>query len=225
MELVFKKCKITPWEGRYARIPGERTIFTVKKIDGRLGPVIYWETVDGTGICRALPSNAVKLLTDAILQAKRSLGGGSGGSFAINEFGQVIVPASDGSGRRVFAGEIQGKLLFENPFVDNGKIDLSDTSGLSCGDAWPLPYVGMPYRLSKKSKLYFVKETEDGNYFENPAKQDSTLIASLKKVRGYSGMRFIVNPYGIVLTKKPPEWTSVYIGKINRSCWFNKEEC
>ena len=163
--------------------------------------------------------------------AKKRLGGHGGGAFIINEFGQVIVPASDNSGRRVLVGEIEGPFYLKNPFDENEIIDLSNTDGLKCGDRWTQPYIGVQYNLSKRSKIYFYRKTNVGGNTEYPVTQDQQLIESLRKIRRYGAARFIVNPFGIVLTKSPlnenwspeEEWHPVFVGQINDNYWFSKE--
>ena len=63
------------------------------------------------------------------------------------------------------------------------------------------------------------------------AAQRSDLIEALRSIRRYGAVRFIVNPYGLVLTKRPPAgrwsaeelWEPVFVGKINLDLWFEKE--
>lgn len=231
MDFVFKKCTINTWSGRYATIPGKTSTLRVKSVNGRTCPVILWNREESIGTCCALEGPSVREMTDAILAGKRKFGGGGGGAFVINEYGQVLVPASDGSGKRALVGEIQGKLLFDNPFQDNSVLDLSDDAGLTCGDPWTLPYVGIPYNLSKRSDIYFYRQTEEGGEVERPMQQDEELIEKLRSIRRYGAMRFIVNPYGVVVTKQPKsekwnrneEWVPIFVGHINKKAWFNKE--
>jgi hypothetical protein len=229
--LTFTTCRARSWEGRYARIPGDRTVFHIQTSSGRLCPVILWHREDGVGTCAAVDAPAVRQLTQAVTAAKQQLGGGGGGSFQINEFGQVLVPASDGSGRRLLVGELNGSLIFQDPFDDNGLIDLSDTSGLRCGDPWPKPYVGFPYNLSKRSQIYFYRMDDEGGGSVYPGTQDTDLVRALRSVRRFGAARFVVNHAGVVLTKRPPDggwsaeeqWEPVYVGRINLNCWFAKE--
>lgn len=231
MGLIFKKCQIKEWQGRYARVPGESTVFKVKSVDGVSCPVLLWKTEDGVGTCRAIESADVREMTLAILAGKRKFGGGGGGAFVINEFGQVLVPASDGSGQRAIVGAIKGRLRFNNPFQDNSFFDISNDSGLSCGDLWNLPYVGVPYNLSKRSEIYFYRQTDDGGTTVKPSLQDEDLVSKLRSIRRYGAMRFVVNPFGIVMTKQPKdakwsrneEWEPIYVGRINNKAWFSKE--
>src|SRR5436309_6758045 len=104
-KLTFTACRPRPWEGRYARIPGDRSVFHVQTCGGRWCPVILWHREEELGTCAAIDSPAVRRLTEAVTAAKRQLGAAGGGSFQINEFGQVLVPASDNSGRRLLVGE------------------------------------------------------------------------------------------------------------------------
>src|SRR5215831_2474358 len=96
---VFQPCAPVPWNGRYARVMGDSTVFHVRYIDGRLWPVLDWETDGAIATCRALECAAAADLVAAVGQAKRHLGGNGAGAFLINEFGKVLVPASDGGGR------------------------------------------------------------------------------------------------------------------------------
>ena len=227
----FKPIETKPWLGRYGRIPGEESVFHIKRVHGRMCITAIWKTGDYVATCKACNCQGVSGLTQAIIKAKKRLGGYGGGAFVINEFGQVIVPASDNSGRRVLMGEIVGPFYLENPFDEDALIDLSNTDGLKCGDRWTQPYIGTPYNLSKRSEIYFYRKTNEGGKAEYLPAQDQQLIKSLRSIRRYGAVRFIVNPYGVVLTKRPPkgdwsqqeEWQSVFVGYINYNYWFSKE--
>lgn len=194
-------------------------------------PTIEWQTDEGTGTCSAVRCSAAEELAKAVERAKLHAGGGGGGSFVINEFGQVLVPASDGGGRRFLAGQLEGRLLFENPFDANDALDLGECSNLHPGDPWKLPYVGFPYNLNGRSQIYFYRVDDEGGKSVFPQRQDASLIQTLRRIRRTGAVRFIVNPAGIVLTKCPegenwsPEesWQPVFVGRINRSQWFEKE--
>ena len=227
----FRAIEIKPWTGRYGRIPGEESVFHVKRVDGCMCIAAIWKTGDYVSTCKACKCQGISSLTKSVISAKKRLGGYGGGAFIINEFGQVIVPASDNSGRRVLVGEIKGPFYLENPFDGDAMIDLSNTHGLKCGDRWIHPYIGIPYNLSKKSKIYFYRKTSEGGKAEYLPAQDQQLIKLLRCIRRYGPVRFIVNPYGVVLTKRPPdadwsqqeEWQSVFVGHINHNYWFPKE--
>src|SRR5262245_34503150 len=137
----FFGCRPKEWTGRYARIPGDCRVFHVKEVNGRPWPVILWETADGRATCKAVRCDAAAELAESVARAKRHAGGNGGGAFVINEFGQVLVPASDGRGERYLAGRLDGRLLFENPFCPDQPIDLGDDRHLQPGDPWKLPYL------------------------------------------------------------------------------------
>lgn len=220
----------TAWNGRYARIPGDCTVFHLHHANGRLWPVVLWE-LDGRATCRAVESDAAVKLAESVSRAKRFAGGNGNGSFIVNEFGQVLVPASDGSGRRYLAGQWSGQLLFENPFLPEELIDLGDNENLQPGDPWKLPYVGVPYNLHRANKIYFYKQDEKGGRTTYPPRQDERLIRVLRTIRPTGAVRFIVNHAGLVLTKDPSasrlvsedSWQSVYVGSIDPNLWFEKE--
>ena len=224
----FEPCEPEYWRGRYARVPGEKSVFHLKHYDGRRRAAIYWQTDEGTATCYALESEPEQQLARAVESAKRMASGGGGGSFVINEFGQVLVPSSNGGGVRVLAGQLHGNLLFDNPFDPDSPIDLSDTEGLVAGDPWKLPYVGMPFLLTARREITFQHFSEDGKERLFPPAQDKNLADQIYSVRG-SGGRFIVNPAGVVLTKRQDfeqggQWSPVFVGHTNSNKWFKQEE-
>lgn len=221
-----------PWKGRYARIPGKTTTLYLVHVDTRLRVAVLWDVDEERGTCVAVDGEAIRSLADSVSEAKQKMGGGAGGSFQINEFGQVLVPASAGGGRRMIVGELHGELRFEDPF-EGGFFTLGDDAGMSAGDAWPLPYVGMPFNLSARSRVYFWRECEEGARSEYPQREDPGLVKALRAIRRSGPMRFIVNPSGVVLTKRPPRgewrgpgetWEPVYVRRVNLRAWFEKEE-
>ena len=142
----FDACRPAVWSGRYARIPGDCSVFHLHHFGSRLWPVILWE-MDGRATCKAVECDVAAEIAGCVARAKRLAGGNGTGSFVINEFGQLLVPAGDGSGQQYLAGQLTGRLLFENPFCPDDFIDLGDDDSLQPGDPWKLPYVGVPYIL------------------------------------------------------------------------------
>jgi hypothetical protein len=227
-ELVFRPIEFRPWQGRYSRIVGKTTTFKIRNTsENGLWPVIEWEHQEGRVTCLAVNFGDVRQLADAVAEAKRKLYGNFTGSFVINEFGQVIVPSSAGDGTRLLVGETEGVMLFDNPLT-NGILDLSDDEGLNNGDPWDKPYIGIQYNLTSGSNIYIWRK-DKGEYLPRNYRD---LVAKLRSVRRTGPVRFVVNPYGIVLTKAPvgdynPDedlWQPVYVGRINRNSWFEKEE-
>jgi len=192
---------------------------------------VYWTQGRDRARCHLVDGEGARRLAAAVNRAKGFLGGTGGGSFLINEHGQVLVPASEDSRIVALAGTISGPLIFENPFEPDEPFDLSDDRGLEPGDAWDRPYVGMWYNLSKRGQLYRVEYSACG---EKPVSMTDPggLVRSLRRIRPYASVRFIVNPHGIVLTKVPrgrwrsgmeESWTSVYVCRIDPDRWLAKE--
>jgi len=227
---AFKVSITKPWQGRYSRPFGKTSTFKIKyTMEHGFWPVVEWDSSDGRSICPACDCNNIEELVKAINKAKIRMSGGEGGAFVINEFGQVIVPSIWGYGERLLVGEVEGVLLFEDP-CGGDIIDLSDDTGLQTNDPWDKPYVGVQYNLHRDSNIYYY-DSELGSS-EYPPKQDRELIKKLRKIRRYGAVRFIVNQYGLVLTKIPEgeyredddKWVPVYVGRINHNLWFRKEE-
>ena len=59
-----------PWKGRYGRVMGDRAVFHLRHTDGRLWPVIDWETAAGVATCRAIDCPAIVELVAAVARAK-----------------------------------------------------------------------------------------------------------------------------------------------------------
>jgi len=218
------------WLGRYGRIPGDSSVFHIKNYNN-WWPVIIWCLNDEKAQCPACNRVSVEDLVNRVNRAKQRMvpSNQGGGEFLINEFGQILVPSPFGDHIRMKAGELNGKILFENSF-NNGIIDLWDDHGLVCGDSWPLPYIGCQYNLSQNHNIYYWHSEK--KYKELCPIQDQELIDRLRCIRRYGPVRFVVNPGGLVLTKRPPldrpwmmeeRWDPVYVGRINYQKWFLKE--
>jgi len=226
-KFVFKPSPQKKWLGRYGRIVGYTSTFKIMNtFDYGFWPVLQWDYEKDRMVCTAVDCGEVEELVDAVNKAKVRLSSSKGGSFCINEFGQVIVPSGHGDGNRLLVGEVSGNLLFED--ADGEIIDMADDSSLYTGDRWEKPYVGMQYNLSRGSYIYYY-DNEDGSIY--PPVQDDDLVRKLRRVRRYGPVRFIVNSYGLVLTKVPEgefsrendSWVPVYVGRINKNRWFRKE--
>jgi len=212
------------WSGSYKRIPGTDTAYHVKA--GRV-QCPWKRTPDELGWCDIVESAAAYDLARAVREGKRFFGYSGGGSFLINEHGQVLVPSPSGDGRQALVGEWTGPLEFVDPW-GGGIFDLADDQGLELGRSWPWPYIGVPHQLSKWDELYFwcnklaLKVT--------PPRQDPRLIEWLRTLRPCGPVRFITLPGGFALTKVPERAggrmlrKAVYVGPLNFDCWFPKEE-
>ena len=226
---IFKASAIKPWQGRYRRSLGETSTFKLKyTMEHGFWPVVEWDRSEGRSICTACDCNSIEELVKAVNKVKVRISGEEGGAFVINEFGQVIVPSIWGNGERFLVGEVEGVLLFEDPY--GGDIDLSDDAGLQSGELWEKPYIGVKYNLRGDSNICYYDNRLGSTEF--PPEQDRELIRKLRKVRRNGPAAFIVNQYGLVLTKIPEgeyredddKWVPVYVGRINYNLWFRKEE-
>jgi hypothetical protein len=225
-------CSFTPqrpttWGGRYARIPGEWTAFHVRWRGDTWWPLVAWAAAGEIATCPMLAAGPAAGLARAVNQGKRLLGAPDGGSFVINEFGQVLVPSSVGDRRVALVGEWDGALEFTDP-LRGGTFDLAPAKPLVNGDRWEHPYLGTPYHLSFRSEIYFWDEDARGGAKLLPPAQDHELIEALRALRPYGAVRFVVGCGGLVLTKVPAvprwtEWEARYVGRINYARWFTKE--
>jgi len=170
-------------------------------------------------------TNELKHLAKCINQVKRQRAGQPGGAFIINEFGQVICPIADASLDRYYVGDCQGEIAFSGP--DGNTFTLNDEADLTPGEDWSLPYLGLPYNLSGDGEIYFQVKDGDDTERVRPPCQDEELIQAIRRIRGWGGVRFLVNPHGIVLTKSEEgafNWRPKYVGRINYDLWFPRED-
>ena len=229
----FTASKPRIWSGKYSRIPGDNSTLHVTMVDGRWQPNARRSIGADTAQCNMVISSASTALASAVIDGKKLLGGSDGGSFLINEFGQVLVPAqnySTRSGNQIaLVGTISGPLMFNDPFSNDAPFDFSDTSILQSGSAWERPYVGLQYNLSKSNEIYFWDYTSTAGKKVVPPIQDSALISAIRQIRPRKAVRFLVSYNGIVLTKVPVGdlseefWEPRYVGRINKRRWFAKE--
>ena len=226
--LFFPKGPFT-WYGRNKHFPGRGGTFYLEyNTEYSWWPCLFVENDEGCYYAWAIDQDNIRDLVKWINKAKALMTpGSSGGSFLINEFGQVLVPSNDGDGRVMFIGDIDihdSLMLFFNP-LSGAIIDLSYDLDLEFREYWDRPCVGMVYNLSQKNRLYYYSTYYLGSKYEEVPCQDENLIALIREIRPGGAVTFIVNPYGIVLTKKlgDPINRHTYIGRINYDLWFDKE--
>ena len=225
-------CSFTPqsptiWRGRYARIPGESTAFHVRLRDHAWWPFAVWVAGAEIANCPMVASGPAAELARAVNRGKRLLGAPPGGSFVINEFGQVLVSSSAGDGRVAVVGEWQGALEFTDT-LRGGAFDLAPAKPLVNGDRWEHPYLGVPYHLSFRSEIYFWNQDSRVATKQLPLVQDDDLIDALRALRPSGAVRFVACCGGLVLTKVPATsrwtiWEARYVGRIDFDRWFAKE--
>lgn len=226
----FSPVKSQLWQGKYKRIPGQTTVFHVRLQKGQWWPWVDWETRSGVSHCAMVDSVAARRLASAVNSGKGYLMGSAGGAFLVNEYGQVLVPDKSGTGNVALVGEWAGGFLFHDPLQLDRIFDLTEEGPVQKGDTWDLPYVGIPYNLSRRNQIYFWEENRSGGRKVVPAEQDSFLISALRSVRPFGPVRFLVTVGGLVLTKVPVRgWSegkteARFVGKVNYNRWFPKEK-
>jgi hypothetical protein len=167
-------------------------------------------------------------VAEAVNRGKRLLGALAGGSFAINEFGQVLVPSPAGDGAVALVGQWRGSLEFAD-LIHGGTFDLSPGKPPVSGDRWALPYLGIPYHLSRRNEIYFWKVDSYASAKQLPPVQDGNLIDRLRALRPSGPVRFVTCCGGLVLTKTPAgsrwdPWEARYVGRLDYQRWFTKED-
>jgi hypothetical protein len=171
-----------------------------------------------------VPGGDIDELIAAVQAGKRALGARDGGSFLINEFGQLLVPATEEEVTRVVqVGDCDGPVVFDNPFAPGTTFDLTDTRGLKPGDPWERPYVGLIYNLTEGNEICFKQTDASGSRYVYAPVDDPKLVRTLRALRPGGWLRFIVGAGGIVLTKVEPDWQAHYVGRVNPAAWFRKE--
>jgi hypothetical protein len=225
----FSPSKPRLWAGRYGRIPGERTAFHVRLIDGKWWPSVDWAVDDEVAHCPMVECDGAAELAAAVNAGKRLVGGSLGGAFLVNEYAQVLVPAATGDHRVAVVGECDGPFEFWDMFDGDTTFDLSDDDGLELGDSWELPYLGVPHNLSARGEIYFKLLDESGITPLPAPSQDDELIDALRTLRPYGPVRFVVAYGGLVLTKVPvgrgssQRWEPRYVGRLDYERWYPKE--
>lgn len=215
-----------PWLGRFNRIPGKEPAFMVSTdhmIKAR------WQDPDDDSVwltSKCLDQGALAM-GKAINKVKTSHAGTAGGAFHINEFGQVITMVA-GSCERFWVGNIRGRPRFTNPLDPSTPLDLAATPGAAPGSLWRKPYIGMRFNLEPSGGVYFLQTDGDHSLKVRLQSQPAALIDSIRRVRGYTPVRFIVNLHGVVLTKvesaeAPKKWNSVFVGQIDKNHWYPRE--
>ncbi len=214
--------KPVEWSGRYNRIPGKEPAFKVT-VDDR--PYAYWSPwkSDEWLTSMFIHSPATRQMGKFINQIKREQSGKPGGSFHINEYGQVITPIY-ASYKRFWVGNVKGLPFLDDPRAPQHPFCLCPPADTQLGAPWNRPYIGMKYNMDNRRSIYFQFEDEDFRYNIRPAKPPKDLIRKIEAVRGAgTPVRFIVNLHGAVITKKAPEWQPVFVGFIKKTEWFPKE--
>jgi hypothetical protein len=172
-----------------------------------------------------LATNDHGALADMVNAVKTDISGVPGGSFYINEYGDVLVPSQDGN--CYWAGNFDSRLEFRTE--DGVVVTPSAPHDLEPGDAWPGPHVGIRYvlmaggqdvRYERKVSERRVEIVQLSDEVETAAARQTA--ARIAAVKGASGGRFYINEagemFGPVSSNDFADF--VYIGHIEDSSWF-----
>jgi hypothetical protein len=212
-----KKSRPTIWNGFYARIPGKSPIFHARS-DGS-GDIEWspWRSDETLKSTMAADSGVIEMI-EAINQAKSEKTGSRGGSFHINEYGQVLVPIAQ-SQDKYLVGELSGYPEFVDP-RSGRHFSLAAPRAGKTGAAWDFPYVGMPFKFNSEGQVSRVRTVGDISELESPLRHDSSLAAKLTQLRPTGG-RMLINLHGVILTKMDGE-KPIFVGEIDPNKWFTK---
>ena len=203
--------------------------YTVKSHNGQYVVGITYQSDNGE---RWFPfSEEHAALAQMVNTVKNETAGNPGGAFYINEYKQVIVPASDGSGKYFLAGEYTIPLEFE--FEGNtisGNAVNHNGEHLSPGEIWVGPHAGIPFVLSRAKRDVMYEEELRPNVTKQQllsqyiGKDQAFAVVRQLLANKPDGGRIYVNEYCQVFG--PCDGTNglqyIYLGAINLAQWFPK---
>lgn len=172
-------------------------------------------------------------LAQMVNHVKVKASGKPNGSFYINEYDQVIVPAI-GSNEYYLAGVYTKRLhfKFEGKVISGAPVNWEGQQ-LQPGAEWVGPHAGIPYTL--------VAGGDDVYYQYSPrpdvtrkvklskvigARDAAAVAEQIRSVKGFQGGRFYVNEFHAIFTplSDAGELTYVYIGQLDLNKWFAKPD-
>jgi hypothetical protein len=168
-------------------------------------------------------------LVNMVNNVKLEVSGKPFGSFYINEYKQVLVPAV-GSDSYFLAGEYENPLRFEfeGKVISGEPIDLGGQP-ISPGDLWVGPHAGIPYTLSAGGKdIKFttvprpnVEKTVKLSKIIGFEKAES-VASKIQAFKGFAGGRFYVNEFCSIFApiQEGYEWNYLYLGQLDLDTWF-----
>ena len=233
----FVEIRASLWMSYYGRIPGATSAFHVRARNvGRFWPEADWQLGHQRHEVPFCQDPSIKYdtgprdLAVAVNKAKKagSEYGRFGGSFLINEVGEVLVPSQDGS-RILHVGRWTGPILIQDPRApDDPPLDIYDTNGLVAGDSWDKPYVGSLYLLAHRNDTDIVMTWDATGFLDVGDLLQTHVVPQLRALRPEGDVRFIVTYGGVVLTKipLPGRWTPdnpVYAGHVDPRKWQVRE--
>lgn len=209
---------MTTYSGNTAKAIGKEARYTVK-LDGSIQLTYAASNSERALLTTDGHDELVQLVNDA----KRSGGATQGGgSFFINEFRHVLVPTQNGL---LFVGKYTRDLEF---VFNTTVVSPVAPSGISRGDVWPGPHVGMKYTLAAgASDIRFERETHRGTrervslsqHHDSQALQ--ALLLMFRAVKPNGGA-FYVNEARECFAPVAGDqgYERLYIGHLGNKPWF-----
>lgn len=161
----------------------------------------------------------VRLVNDVKLE----LTGFRGGAFVINEFQHVLVP--DGQGHAYFAGEYRKFLEFS---FDGRAIGPAATDGMSPGDEWKGPRVGVRYVIAAGGNDIYYEYEPRPQVMRKVRLSDvigsadaSRLIRDVTSHKRDGGRLYINEAQEFFAPiQQGTEWIATYLGNLGDRPWF-----
>jgi hypothetical protein len=181
----------------------------------------------------SLSTNEHPQLVHMVNSVKMEATGNQAGSFNINEYQQVIVPAADDSDTYYYAGEYHPDLefLFEGKVISGRAVGLNGKP-LKPGDTWEGVHPGIPYVLKAGGKDISFKHPLRPNVTREELLSKYTsptealeFALRIRSIKGFEGGRFYVNERRHIFAPLGSEGglNYVYIGDLApNDPWFPK---
>jgi len=194
------------------------------------------ETSDDMRIYPA--SSSHPRLVSMVNAVKQAAGYGSGGQFYINEYQQVLVPATDSLGdgyvRYYYAGDYDGEIeLCLDGDKFSGKPLRSDGSLMQPGESWegrPRPGIGYKLKAGAQDVEFLVQISQGREKIYRLSKHVGPAAARrtsayIAKVKGTAGGKFFINEHRAMFcpVKENDFSRWLYIGLLSNDLeWFPK---
>jgi hypothetical protein len=172
-------------------------------------------------------------LARMVNNVKVRVSGKPNGSFYINEYNQVIVPAVN-SPEYYLAGIYSERLhfQFEGKTISGAPVDLGGRP-LAPGSEWFGPHAGIPYTLTAGGDdvYYQFSPRPDVTRKVRLSKQigtrDAAAVADqIRSVKGFHGGRFYVNEFHAIFTplNDGVDLKYIYVGQLDIKKWFARPD-
>lgn len=210
------------YSGNTAKAIGKEARYTVK-LDGTIQLTYAASSSERALLTTDGHDELVRLVNDA----KRSGGATQGGgSFFINEFRHVLVPTQNGL---LYAGKYTRDLEF---CLNETVVSPVAPSGISRGDVWPGPHVGIKYTLTADaSDIRYERDTDHGTrervslsqHHDSQALQ--ALLQMFRAVKPSGGAVYVNEARECIAPVVGDQgYDRLYIGHLGNKPWFPEPE-